>query len=363
MTWTIAGLNFDHGHMYALLSEAFEHPDVELVGLCDWNRERSMRDIAESAAEFGVDDGNLYEEPERCLEETDPDIAILCPATGERADLVETVAAHGAHVLLEKPFAASLEAADRMRDAVAHADKRLAINWPLAWYPTHRTTKRLLEEDRIGDVIELQYYDGNSGSPCPGEHPFRTEGTGTGSDYRDEPGGWFYDSGLGGGALLDYLGYGVTLGTWFRDGELPEEVTTTTDSPDGLEVDEHSVTVARYESGLSTYQTRWGMFGDPWELEVQPRTGFVLVGTEGTIASYDYDQSVRVQTESEPEGYEVPVDTLESPHGSPVEQFIHALDSGEPLLGPLTPELNRKGQQIVEAAQQSAREDRSVKVE
>ena len=95
---------------------------------------------------------------------------------------------------------------------------------------------------------------------------------------------WFYKKAEGGGSLLDYLGYGVTLGTWFHGGRKPIEVTAVTDLPNGLEVDQHSVTVARYASGLSKFETRWGTFTDPWTHQPQPRCGFVLKGTEGTIA-------------------------------------------------------------------------------
>src|SRR3712207_8604376 len=57
--------------------------------------------------------------------------------------------------------------------------------------------------------------------------------------------------------LFRSLGYGVTLGTWFHGGRAPVEITTVVDEMPGLEVDEHSITVARYEVGLSKYETRW----------------------------------------------------------------------------------------------------------
>src|SRR5204862_374892 len=78
----------------------------------------------------------------------------------------------------------------------------------------------------------------------------------------------------------------------------------------GLEVDEHSITVARYESGLCKFETRWGTFTDPWVLQPQPKCGFVIVGREGTIASYDYEKVIRVQTREHPEAREMAVDEL-----------------------------------------------------
>jgi glucose-fructose oxidoreductase len=164
----------------------------------------------------------------------------------------------------------------------------------------------------------------------------------------------------GGGSLLDYLGYGVTLGTWFLGGRRPIEVTAVVDEPPGLEVDEHSVTIARYPFGLSKFETRWGTFTDPWTLQPQPKCGFVVVGTGGTISSYDYEETVRVQTAAHPEGEILPVDTLLPPYQNPIQYLLHCLTTGEVVTGPLSPAMSRIGQQIVDSAALSAREKRTV---
>jgi glucose-fructose oxidoreductase len=152
----------------------------------------------------------------------------------------------------------------------------------------------------------------------------------------------------------------VTLGTWFLDGRAPVEVTCVVDEQPGLEVDEHSVTVCRYASGLSKFETRWGTFTDPWTHQPQPKCGFVVVGTRGTVSSYDYEATVRVQTGERPEGYDLPVDALEAPRRNPIEYLIHCLETGEAVTGPLDPGLCRTAQRIVDSAMLSAREKRTV---
>ena len=92
---------------------------------------------------------------------------------------------------------------------------------------------------------------------------------------------------------MDYAGYGATLGTWFQNGRKPLEVTCVTDGTPGLEVDEHSITVCRYEHGLSRIETRWGTFTDPWTHQPQPKCGYVMCGTRGTLTAYDYATEVR----------------------------------------------------------------------
>ena len=157
--WKVAGINFDHFHMGDLLREAFNHPDAEIVGICDAKPKRMQGAIAN----FGIPADRVYTDPEKCLAETKPDLVILCPATAEHATWVERVAPAGVNILMEKPFAASIADADRMIAAVAKTGKLLAINWPLAWYRSHNTTKRLIDEGVIGDVIEVHFYDGNRG--------------------------------------------------------------------------------------------------------------------------------------------------------------------------------------------------------
>src|SRR5262249_5716158 len=157
----------------------------------------------------------VFSDYRQCLERTKPNIAILCPATARHAEYVEKVAPFGVHILVEKPMAASLADADAMIRAVEVARKSLLINMPLVRYPAHRSAKLLIDEGMIGDVIEVHYYDGNRG---PLYHLADKVEVGDEEVELQKPRSWWYKRASGGGSLLDYLGYGVTLGTWFHDG-------------------------------------------------------------------------------------------------------------------------------------------------
>lgn len=351
--WKVAGLCFDHMHMGDNLRVAAAHPRVRIVGLCDADPAR----MQPAARECGLSPAQLSTDPETLLRETQPDLVILCPATARHAEWVERVAPFGVHVLIEKPFAAHLADADRMIAAMTATGKLLAINWPLVWVPAHATTKRLIDDGSIGEVLEIHYYDGNRG---PLWHTAGKAEVSADEVARGKPTSWFYQPESGGGSLLDYLGYGVTLGTWFLGGREPETITAVVDRPAGLRVDEHSITIARYSFGLSKFETRWGTFTDPWTHQPQPKCGFVIVGTAGTIASYDYAPSVRVQTAARPEGFDVPVDTLSPPRQNPIQYLVDCLERGVPVTGPLSPALSRIGQRMVDAAVRSAREGRTV---
>jgi glucose-fructose oxidoreductase len=143
---------------------------------------------------------------------------------------------------------------------------------------------------------------------------------------------------------------------------LPLEVTAITDQPKGLEVDEHSITIARYACGLSKFETRWGTFTDPWKFQPQPKCGFVLKGAEGTISSYDYESNVRVQKRWRPAGEDIRVDVLKPPFQNPIQYLIDCLRRDRPPEGPLSPKISRIGQQVVDSALLSVRLKKTVKL-
>jgi len=129
-----------------------------------------------------------------------------------------------------------------------------------------------------------------------------------------------------------------------------------------LEVDEQSVTVARYASGLTSYQTRWGTFTDPWKQQPQPKCGFVLCGTDGTISSYDYEPTIRVQSRRHPAGQLLRVPELKPPFQNPIQYLIHCISNDTKPEGPLSTGISRIGQQIVDSAVLSAETGKTVKL-
>jgi predicted dehydrogenase len=351
MKLRVAGLNFDHMHMGDLLRMTFDHPEAEIVAICDETPARMQT----AARNFGIPSERIFTDVDECLERAKPQLVILCPATARHAEYVERIAPYRVPMLVEKPFAASVAEADRMIAAARKYKVMLAINWPLRWVPSHCTAYRLLTEDRIGSLEEVHYYGGNRG---PLWHTAdKIETTPTPARKRLS---WFYSQAKGGGSLLDYLGYGTTFGTWFQRGRKPIEVTAVTDLPNGLEVDEHSITIARYGCGLSKFETRWGTFTDPWKHQPQPKCGFVLKGTHGTISSYDYEPAVYMQTDRKPAGEQIWADELKPPFQNPIQFMIHCIRHHHTPEGPLSTRIARVGQQIVDSAILSASQRKTV---
>ncbi|MFN3227425.1 MAG: Gfo/Idh/MocA family protein [Hyphomicrobiales bacterium] len=349
----IVGISFDHMHMGDLLRLVHEHPDAEIAGIFDPDRSAMEGAIAN----FNVPDDRVFTDFDACMAAGPYDMAILCSATADHAEFTERLAAHNVHIFVEKPFAASVDDARRMMKAMEGTGKQMAINWPLRWVESHVTAKRLIDDGMIGDLREVHFYDGNRG---PLYHLADKVEVTPEEVERQKPGSWWYKKASGGGSLLDYLGYGATLGTWYMNGQAPLEVTCTVDETPGIEVDQHSITVCRYAHGLSKMETRWGTFTDPWMIQPQPTCGFVFVGTDGTISSPDYASHVTVQTRARPERHDIPADPLPAGASNAIEYVLGCIDRGEKVAGPLDPELCLTAQRIVDTAAQSAAEKRTL---
>lgn len=352
--WRVAGINFDHFHMGDLLRFAREHPQAEIVGISD---EQPAR-MEEAIRKLGIPRDRTFSDYRSCLAKTKPEIVLLCPAAAWHGEWVRKVAPFEVHLMVEKPFASSLKEADAMIRAMVPG-KTLMINWPTQWDAGHQKAHELIEAGRIGEVLNVWYFGGNRGPLLHGaDKALKTAEM----VAMEKAHSWFYKKTAGGGSLLDYLGYGTTLGTWYQGGQRPIEVTAMVDEPSGLEVDEHSIVVARYRQGLSKFETRWETFTDPWTIQPQPKCGFIIAGTEGTLASYGHEQYVTLQTRKKPKPHLIVARRTKAPLQNPIQYLLHCLDRGQPLEGPVSLSISRIGQEIVDAAVRSARLKRIVKL-
>jgi predicted dehydrogenase len=349
----IAGISFDHMHVGDLLRLVHDHPDAEIAGIFDPDAKK----MAHAIDNFGIPGDRVFTDFDACMTITKPDLAILCAAPADHASYTERLAKFNTHVFVEKPFAASVADAHRMIKAVEPTGKLLAINWPLAWVESHVTAKRLIDDGAIGDLVEVHFYDGNRG---PLYHLADKIEVSPEEVERQKPHSWWYKQASGGGSLLDYLGYGATLGTWFMNGQAPLEVTCTVDKTEGIEVDQHAIAVCRYAQGLSKMETRWGTFTDPWTIQPQPICGFVFVGKDGTIASNDYADHITIQTRAYPHPKPIAAEPLPVGKRNAIEYVLGCIDRGEAISGPLDPAISLMGQRIVDTAAQSAREKRTL---
>lgn len=135
------------GHVAAFHLRAWAQIEgVEIVALAN----RTVGKAEARAREFGIPLEHVYSDYRELLEKEAIDFVDIATAPHIHRQQVEAAAAHGLHVLCQKPFAPTLEDARAMIAACERAGVLLSINENWRWRSWYREVKRLLDEGVIG---------------------------------------------------------------------------------------------------------------------------------------------------------------------------------------------------------------------
>ena len=111
---------------------------------------RSGEKAAEYAARYGVK--GYRDVPEMVTKEKIDVVSICTPHPFHRQPTQEALAS-GAHVLVEKPFASTLEDCDAMLEASRTHDKKIGVICQRRWYPPARRVKEAIDSGKIGTPV------------------------------------------------------------------------------------------------------------------------------------------------------------------------------------------------------------------
>jgi len=139
----------DYGHG---LDEVWRQvPGCRLVAVADADEQGR----AAALKRLGVDSG--YADYRRMLDEAKPQIVSIGPRwIDQHCDMVLAAAERGVHIYLEKPLCRTLDEADRMIAACERHHVKLAIAFQTRYSPKLRVVRALIDDGRIGDVLELR---------------------------------------------------------------------------------------------------------------------------------------------------------------------------------------------------------------
>ncbi len=203
-----------------------ELPESEFVAVCDSDVSRA-RDFGDRWNVRGF--ANLAE----MLEQAKPHAVTICTPHPLHASATIEAASAGAHVLVEKPMAASLSDCDAMLSACKQAGVKLGIISQRRWFEPVR---------RIKDVIVA----GKIGKPSLGV--FQMYSWRDPAYYRSDPwrGKWSTE---GGGVLVNQSPHPLDLLRWFM-GDVAEirGDWANLNHPD-IEVEDTAVATVRFRSG------------------------------------------------------------------------------------------------------------------
>ncbi|MBR4429481.1 MAG: Gfo/Idh/MocA family oxidoreductase [Clostridia bacterium] len=141
----------------------------------------------------------LYQDAETMFRETQPHIAIIGTPIQFHAEQAELAFAHGCHVVLEKPIAATVESARAMLYARDRAGKMLNVDYQLCYTPAVRAAKADADAGLFGAPVRLKAL-----VLWPRERSYFQRGSGWAGKKTDGEGRPIYDSVLN-NATAHYL--------------------------------------------------------------------------------------------------------------------------------------------------------------
>ncbi|HWD41473.1 MAG TPA: Gfo/Idh/MocA family oxidoreductase [Fimbriimonas sp.] len=314
-----------HDHVWGELRHWLNHPKVEIVAV----GEESER-LRQKATEAGIP--KTYDSWQALLENEQVDIVQAASDNATCADITEAAMAKGAHVISEKPMAATLEQANRMLAASKKVGKYLMINWPHIWDPAYQEWERRVLGGEIGRVLHIKRRNAHNGPKEIGCDPAFWE--------------WLYDAKRNGaGAFMDYCCYGADIAA--RILGLPKRVTGIRGvlAKDYPVPDDNAIILLQYDKAFAQVEASWT------EVVRAPGPYTVAYGTMGVCALVG-DKVILSKPGGNTE--EIKPQPLEYPLRNGPEYLIHCIESGVAVEGCSSPQVSRDAQEILEAGLRSS---------
>lgn len=349
-------IGFAHMHVSYLAQHFGDHPQVDWVACADtphaperriapftrdWNRQQIV-------AAQGIP--KTYDDYREMLRAEPLDIVIVTCENAHHAAVVEACAAAGVHVCVEKPMAGSLANGLRMVRACQAAGTTLVTNWPVTWSAQAHAAKQLLDQGKIGRVLEVKWRSGHTGPLGPSVRHPGVEETAEEMTGAERGATWWHQAAAGGGALIDYCCYGALVSRWY----VGEQATGVLGMRANLDshwgdADDNAVLVVRYPQAMALIEGSW----TTWSHGVA--TGPIVYGTEGTLVvdSYATPPEIRVH-HSSGEITNHPAPALPAERDNVAKAMIHHLETGAPLHVTLQVPFNLEVMAILDAGIRAA---------
>ncbi len=355
--YRVAIIGFGHMHINNVAALYNHHAKVEWAACADtvprvpelrsapytrdWNRQNVMKMC-------GID--AFYDDYREMLAKEEIDIVIITSENALHPDICEACASAGVVMCVEKPMAACMKDALRMARAARAADAALIVNWPFTWMPAGRKIAEVLSSGAIGRVLTYKMRVAHSGPLGLGAHHEGVAETAAPMTGAERAATWWHQSAAGGGAMLDFCGYGAMTSRWYIGEPAIAAVgmRANLDSHWG-DADDNGAMLVRYPNAMAVIEGSWTTHHPGIS------SGPVIYGTSGTLV-LDSQEEEQVLSIMRPEKDPEIVAPAPLPAGrtNVVEELIHHLDTGEPVHQTLSADFNLEVMAIVDAGLRSA---------
>jgi predicted dehydrogenase len=326
--------------------------EVELVAVCDLDEALARK----RAAEVGVE--RVYTDVDALLQDVACDALDICTTPDQHAPIAFAAIETGRHVLIEKPFALSLDDCRELVAAAERAGVTLMVAQNQRFLPTHQAARAIIASGELGEIRavrtdSIQHWAGFIAT-----------------------GHWQYDGArAGGGAVIGVAVHRLDLLRFLVGDVRRVSAVTKTSNPQFLNgAEEYAALTLEFENGalgqafatVSAFRTPWSesllVFGEQGTIHAAPAPGNMR--SRAFVASERRSAPVAEWTDQF-DGFE-PIDAegegLPSESGQ-VNEILHfawccatgaePLSSGRDNLGTI---------RLIEAAYESARAGRPVEL-
>lgn len=332
---TIAVVGLVHSHVWGHLNKMVQGQSARLVGVAE-----SEPELVAEAKRRKVPENLIFSDWKKMIDEKKPEIVWSFVENNRHREIVEYCAPRKIHVMFEKPLASTYKDALAIKDLAAKHGIYILTNYQMAWWPSNYVAKEIADSGQLGKVWRIRGVVGHGGPGGP---------TGLNKYFFD----WLTDPVKNGaGALVDFGCYNALWSLMYLG--RPETVYAQVNHlrPEEFpKVEDNATIVLHYAQGVAVLEGSWDLPRSFQDLE--------LFGRQGSV--YMTSQKVELR-KGRGAVEEVPIKPLAPEAAEPIAAMVHAIESKTAPGGMTGIDLNAQVVELIEAAKESIKTGRAVKM-
>ncbi|MDD3840397.1 MAG: Gfo/Idh/MocA family oxidoreductase [Clostridia bacterium] len=309
--------------------------DVEIYGVSNRSREKGEKFSQDYKCRY-------FQGAEQLIEDENVDVIDICLPTYLHEKYAVMAARQGKHILLEKPFALSIQAAQNIVDAVHQAGVKFMVAQVVRFWPEYVKIKQIYDDGLLGD-IKVVYANRLA------QHP----------NWSD----WFRDVEKGGGGLFDLHLHDIDYVRYLLG---PVESVYATGKKSDNQAWNHVVSILNFKNGSKAcvegayemtdnypFTMAFRAVGQTGTVDFDFSAGFNLEDRESAI-----NRMVLYQNQKDPEIVSI---EQRDAYLNEIEYFIDCIKNDKPI-EVVTPDESLEVLRIILALQESLETGRVVKI-
>ena len=181
----IAFAGFRHGHVYTILNQVKDIPDMKIVAAWEPNEE-----ARETAASRGIE--FTHESFDEIISQPNVDIVVIGDYYAARGQEIIKALSAGKHVIADKPICTTLDELDKIEELLKNGNAKLTCMLDLRYTFAVQKAREIVQNGEIGKVHNIVFV---------GCHQL---------SYGSRP-MWYFEDGKHGGTINDIAVHGVDL--------------------------------------------------------------------------------------------------------------------------------------------------------